>query len=94
MKAGFYSLILELLLHVFPHLMLSFCLCLLAEFSRESLLEDGGGLKCPHSTDKMGCSHSTDVADPSSRQGTTQAGTVHESDELPWEGFNPEKMLH
>lgn len=52
----------------------------LAEFSRESLLEAGGGLKCPLSVDKVGCSNSTNVADPSSRQGATHAGTVHESD--------------
>lgn len=62
---------------------------LLAEFSRESLLEAGGGLKSPLSMDKVGCSNSTDVADPSWRQGATHAGTVHESDKLPRGGFNP-----
>lgn len=41
----------------------------------------------------MGCSSSTDVADPSLQQGATQAGTVHESDKLPGEGLNPERML-
>lgn len=69
-------------------------MCSLAEFSRESLLEAGGGLKCPLSKEKMSCSNSTDVADPSLRQGATQAGTVHEADELSKEGFNPERMLH
>lgn len=95
LKAGFESKILQVLLHVaISHLI--FCLCLypLAEFSRESLLEAGGGLKCPLSMDKMGCSNSTDVADPSSQHGATQAGTGHESDELPGEGFNPRRMLH
>lgn len=63
-----------------------FCVCIPAEFSRESLL-DAGGLKCPLSKDKMDCSNSSDVADPTSRQSATQAGTKHESGELPGEGF-------
>ncbi|TWW61903.1 Protein phosphatase 1 regulatory subunit 1A [Takifugu flavidus] len=46
--------------------------CQMEEFSRESLL-DAGGLKCPLSKDKMDCSNSTDVADPTSRQSATQA---------------------
>lgn len=63
----------------------------LAEFSRESLLEAGGGLKCPLSVDKVGCSNSTNVADASSRQGAAHAGTAHESDSLPGGGFNAER---
>ncbi|XP_011612368.1 protein phosphatase 1 regulatory subunit 1A-like [Takifugu rubripes] len=46
--------------------------CQMEEFSRESVL-DAGGLKCPLSKDKMDCSNSTDVADPTSRQSATQA---------------------
>lgn len=68
------------------HMASWFCVCIPAEFSRESLL-DAGGLKCPLSKDKMDCSNSTDVADPTSRQSATQAGTMQESDELPGEGF-------
>lgn len=68
------------------HMVSWFCVCIPAEFSRESLL-DAGGLKCPLSKDKMDCSNSTDVADPTSRQSATQAGTMQESDELPGEVF-------
>lgn len=93
MKEGFCGLLLELLLHVFPHLILLLFITPPAEFSRESLLEAGGGLKCPLSKDKMDCSNSTDVADPSLRQRATQAGRVHESEELPGEVFNPQRML-
>lgn len=65
------------------HMVSWFCVCIPSEFSRESLL-DTGGLKCPLSKDKMDCSNSSDVADPTSRQSATQAGTMQE---LPGEGF-------
>lgn len=63
------------------HMMSWFCVCIPSEFSRESLL-DAGGLKCPLSKDKMDCSNSTDVADPTSRQSATQAGTVQSASSL------------
>lgn len=68
-----------------------FCLCPPAEFSRESLLDAGGGHKCPLSKDKMDCSNNTGVAETSSRQSATQAGTTHESGELPGESFSLEE---
>lgn len=46
-----------------------------AEFSRESLLEAAGGLECPHSKEKEDLSSVANVADPSSQQNNTQAGT-------------------
>lgn len=45
------------------------------EFSRESLLEAAGGLECPLSKEKEDCFSVSNVADPSSQQNNTQAGT-------------------
>ncbi|CAJ1050444.1 protein phosphatase 1 regulatory subunit 1A-like [Xyrichtys novacula] len=47
--------------------------CQMEEFSRESLLEAAGGLECPLSNEKAGCSSDASVADPSTQQNNAQA---------------------
>ncbi|XP_074523436.1 protein phosphatase 1 regulatory subunit 1A-like [Halichoeres trimaculatus] len=49
--------------------------CQMEEFSRESLLEAAGGLECPLSNEKAGCSGAASVADPSTQQNNAQADT-------------------
>ncbi|XP_060899180.1 protein phosphatase 1 regulatory subunit 1A-like [Labrus mixtus] len=48
--------------------------CQMEEFSRESL-EAAGGLECPLSNEKAGCSSAASVADPSTQQNNAQADT-------------------
>ncbi|XP_041636614.1 protein phosphatase 1 regulatory subunit 1A-like [Cheilinus undulatus] len=49
--------------------------CQMEEFSRESLLEAPGGLECPLSNEKAGCSSAASEADPSTQQNNAQPDT-------------------
>lgn len=49
--------------------------CQMEEFSRESLLEAGGGHECALSKEKEDCSSAASVADPSLQQRNVQAET-------------------
>ncbi|XP_024125882.1 protein phosphatase 1 regulatory subunit 1A [Oryzias melastigma] len=49
--------------------------CQMEEFSRESLLDEAAGLKCPLPREKQDCSDVANVPDPSSTQRSTQKDT-------------------
>uniref|UniRef100_UPI0037E9BBAA protein phosphatase 1 regulatory subunit 1A-like isoform X2 n=1 Tax=Semicossyphus pulcher TaxID=241346 RepID=UPI0037E9BBAA len=59
--------------------------CQMEEFSRESLLEAAGGVKCPLSNEKVGCSSAASVADPSTQLNNTQTDTKASSASQPAE---------